>query len=165
MVAKKYWDKLRLTFFTFGKLLLMITVPLMFILVFFSMPIVELIYQRGEFSAETSLAVNEIQILYFLQVPFYIIGILMVRIISSLRINKILMIGSFINLVLNIVFNYIFRCNFVFLTDIFQGFFGPLSIFVAKFHDIFSGLYNNAVDRRSSCGRLTGQGFRFCPSV
>jgi len=52
--------------------------------------------------------VSQVQAMYVLQVPFYALGMLFVRLISSLRANSILMWGTAINFLINIMLDYLF---------------------------------------------------------
>jgi putative peptidoglycan lipid II flippase len=49
-----------------------------------------------------------VQAAYLLQVPGHLLGILYVRLISALQANRLLMVGSAINLVVNIGLNLVF---------------------------------------------------------
>jgi putative peptidoglycan lipid II flippase len=69
---------------------------------------VRAIFQRGSFTTMDTAVVSAVQALYSLQIPFYIAGIVVVRLISSLRANHILMWGAVINLFANIGFNILF---------------------------------------------------------
>lgn len=85
-----------------------ITVPLAILLFVFSQPIVEILFERGSFTSKDTIIVSEIQAFYALQIPFYIANILVVKLISSLQQNHLLMRVSGFNLIVNIVGNFIF---------------------------------------------------------
>ena len=108
MVAINDWRGVRHTLKTYARLILLATVPASLILVFFSEPLVGLLFQRGAFTAEDTRLVGEIQALYALQVPLTVLGILVVRLIASLRATRILMWGATISFPLNIALNYLF---------------------------------------------------------
>lgn len=63
--------------------------------------LVALLYQRGAFGPEQSVQVGFIQAMYFLQIPFYLAGILLVRLISALGKNQILLLGTLLSAGLN----------------------------------------------------------------
>jgi len=107
MVARGEWDSVRHTLITYGRLIVIITLPLMFILIYFSEPLVRVLFQRGAFTEADTQLVAWVQGLYLLQVPVYVLGMLIVRLISALKANRILMWGAGINLVFNIVCNYL----------------------------------------------------------
>lgn len=108
MVAKNRWSEIKSTIGVYLKLIVIITVPLTLIMIVFSVPLIEVIYQRGAFTSADTALVGKVQVFYFLQIPFYIMAILTVRLISALKANQILMWGAVFNLVVNIVFNLIF---------------------------------------------------------
>jgi putative peptidoglycan lipid II flippase len=106
MVAVYDWAGIRYTLKTYTYLILLVTIPLTLILVFFSESLVRFFFERGAFTSADTWRVSQVQALFLLQVPFYFLGILMVRLISSLRMNRILMQAAIINLFLKITFNY-----------------------------------------------------------
>lgn len=112
MVAAGDWSGMRHTLKTYSRLVLLATVPLTLMLVYFSEPLIGLLFQRGAFEAKDVRLVGEIQALYMLQVPFYVLSILIVRLISSLGANSLLLWGAAISLPLNIVLNYTFMIWF-----------------------------------------------------
>jgi putative peptidoglycan lipid II flippase len=107
MVAASDWAGIRHTLKTYIYLILLVTIPLTLILVYFSEPLVRLFFERGAFTTADTWRVSEVQALFLFQVPFYFLGILMVRLISSLNMNAILMQAAIINLFLKITFNYL----------------------------------------------------------
>lgn len=108
MVAAGQWKAIRHTLLTYARLIAAVTIPLTVILVAFSEPIVELLFQRGAFTDAHTHQVAWVQSLALLQVVPFALGILAVRLLSSLKANHILMWGSAISLILTIVLNYLF---------------------------------------------------------
>ncbi|HMS86384.1 MAG TPA: lipid II flippase MurJ [Nitrospira sp.] len=108
MVAARLWDEIRHTLFTYTRLIALITIPLTVALVTFSEPIIELLFHRGAFTAAHTHQAAGVQSLAFLQITPFALGILAVRLLSSLKANHILMWSSAISLVLSIVLNYLF---------------------------------------------------------
>ena len=106
MVAAYDWAGIRHTLKTYTYLILIVTIPLTLILVYFSEPLVHLLFERGAFTSMDTWRVSQVQALFLLQLPFYFLGILMVRLISSLNMNHILMQGAIINLFFKVFFNY-----------------------------------------------------------
>ena len=107
MVARREWDSVRHTLITYARLIVIITLPLMFVLIYFSEPLVRVLFQRGAFTEADTQLVAWVQGLYLLQVPVFVLSMLIVRLISALKGNRILMWGAGINLVFNIVCNYL----------------------------------------------------------
>ncbi len=108
MVAREDWMAIRHTLRRYLFLIFIITLPLTAFFYLGSEKIVEIMFQRGTFSSQDTIVVAKIQAFYALQIPFYLANILVVRLISALRANHILMWGSGINLIVNIGLNYFF---------------------------------------------------------
>ena len=84
-----------------------VTIPFTGLIILFSEQIVRILLQRGSFSAENTHLVAQIQACFALEIPFYIGCILVVRLLSSMRNNTIIMWGSACNLIVNISLNYL----------------------------------------------------------
>jgi putative peptidoglycan lipid II flippase len=108
MVANRNLDGIRHTLNRYLRLLFATTIPFTIILIMISQPLVRIIFQRGSFSAENTYLVARIQALFALQIPFYIAGVFLARLISSFKANNLLMWGNVISLILNVVLNYLF---------------------------------------------------------
>jgi len=108
MVAADDWSGVRNTLKTYGCLILLATIPLTLALVYLSEPLVRLLFQRGAFTAEDTSLVSQVQIFYLLQIPIYMLVVLIVRLISSLRANKLLMWAALGNFSLNLILDYVF---------------------------------------------------------
>jgi putative peptidoglycan lipid II flippase len=107
MVARGDWDHVRHTLFTYARLIVLITLPMTLVLIYFSEPLVRLLFQRGAFTEADTKLVAWVQVLYLLQVPIFVLGMLIVRLISALKANRILMWGAGINLFVNVVSSYL----------------------------------------------------------
>lgn len=108
MVVDNNWLTLRSVLRTYTGLVLVVSVPAMMLVIYSSAPIIALIFQRGAFTAEDTHLVSAIQSMYVLQLPFYILSILMMRIIVALKENYFLFWVSACNVPLNIGLNYLF---------------------------------------------------------
>ena len=102
------WTSIRRLLKKYSLLILLVTVPITLLLIIVSESLASLLFQRGEFGETDIQLVGQIQAVYGLQIPFYVVGILFVRLISAGKVNHILMVGSFLNLLLNVVLNYLF---------------------------------------------------------
>ncbi len=107
MAAQRDWPGMRHSVTTYSRLILLVTIPFTLLVCLFSEPIVRIIFQRGQFTEADTTLVSQVQIMFLLQVPFFTLGILFVRLISSLQANYILMWGTMISFTVNIVFNYL----------------------------------------------------------
>jgi putative peptidoglycan lipid II flippase len=105
MLAQNDWGQCRHTLKRYLVLAVLVTVPLTAFLIAFSRPLVGLLYQRGAFTAIDADLVSKVQAAYALQIPFNVCGLLLVRFLSAVRRNDVLMYASGINLVLDIVLN------------------------------------------------------------
>jgi putative peptidoglycan lipid II flippase len=107
MVAQNDWKGIRRSLDRYLGLIFIVTIPLTGAIILCSEPIVRMLLQRGSFTASNSQLVAQIQACFALQIPFYIASILVVRLISAMRKNHILMWGSAGNLIINISMNYL----------------------------------------------------------
>ncbi len=107
-VAQKDWLSLSNTLRLCLRWIFIGTIPVVLFVLVFSEPIIRLLYQRGAFLSQDTHFVAEVQTLFVLQIPFYIGGILLTRVISSLQSNQILIWVSAFNLVVKIILNYVF---------------------------------------------------------
>jgi putative peptidoglycan lipid II flippase len=107
MLAKNDWHGARQTLNRYLKLIFTLTIPLTLLLVVFSEPLVRLLLQRGAFTGADTRIVADVQALGALQIPFYLGGILIVRLISAMKANHILMWGAGLSLVINFLGDYL----------------------------------------------------------
>lgn len=108
MVALEDWANVRHTLKRYLGLVFILTVPLTLFFIVGSEHIVQVLFQRGSFTINDTHVVAQIQTFYALQIPFYVANILVVRLISSMKLNHILMWVSAGNLAINITLNYLF---------------------------------------------------------
>jgi len=112
MVAAADWPSVRRTLKVYLRLLFAATIIVTGILICLSRPIVTLLFERGNFSHRDTLLVSRVQTFFALQIPFYVMSTLLVRLVSSFRANHILMWGALISVLLNVVLNYVFMKRF-----------------------------------------------------
>jgi putative peptidoglycan lipid II flippase len=108
MVARDDWAGVRQAMKHYMGLIFLVTIPITGLIMLFSEPIVQMLLQRGSFTAKSTQVVAQIQACFALQIPFYIASILLVRLTSAMRNNQVLMWGSAGNLIVNISLNYLF---------------------------------------------------------
>lgn len=108
MVATEDWLGLRRTLNQYVKIIFIATVPITLFFVFCSEPLVKIFFERGSFTAQDTHIVAQIQALYAFQIPFYLIDILSIRLITSMRMNQILIVFFGCNLLIDIILNYTF---------------------------------------------------------
>lgn len=107
MVASGDWKGIDHTLKTYRWKILQVSVPLTVGFYFISEPVVRTLFERGAFTSADTILVSKVQAIYILQIPFYLLTTLIVRLVSSLRYNQLLMYGAMISLPLNIIMNYV----------------------------------------------------------
>lgn len=105
MVALRDWSGLRHTLNTYSRLIVAASTAATIFVILFSEPLVRLLFERGAFTAETTQVVSQTQSFYVLQVPFYFLGILGVRLISALKANRLLLYITVVTFTVNILLN------------------------------------------------------------
>jgi putative peptidoglycan lipid II flippase len=108
MVADKEWINIRSTVKFYFGIIFSLGIPAALLIYGLSDPIVATIFQRGSFTAEDTTIVSSVQAFFAFQIPFYVAGMVIVRLISALRANHILMWGAVINLFVNVILNIVF---------------------------------------------------------
>lgn len=96
---KKLYSILKILFI--GLAIIMIPI------VVFSSSIVELIFERNEFSHEDTITVANIQMVFLIGIPFTICGNIIVRFLTSINKNSFMAYVSFFSMLLNIILDYI----------------------------------------------------------
>ena len=86
---------------------LVIGIPVAATIALLSEDIVRLLFLRGEFSPADVSLVSSVQAMYALQIPFYLAGFVLVRVVHVVRRNSLLLVAATISLALNISLNYL----------------------------------------------------------
>jgi putative peptidoglycan lipid II flippase len=107
MLARQDWSGAYHTLRHSLKLILLVTIPFTLLLIVFSRPLVGMLLLRGAFTSDNVDIVANVQALGALQIPFYLGGILVVRMLSAMRANHVIVWISLINVIINIVADYI----------------------------------------------------------
>ncbi len=107
MVARKEWTALRRTLKVYGWGVLLGSLVPTVILIGFSRLVIELVLQRGAFSPDDTALVARVQAASAIQIPFYLLSVLALRLVMSLKGNVFLMWGAILGFVVNFVFDYI----------------------------------------------------------
>ncbi|CAN5657294.1 murein biosynthesis integral membrane protein MurJ [soil metagenome] len=108
LVEAGSWKGIRSDLQSFGKFVMIVTIPGSLLLIYFSEDLVRLLFERGAFGAGDTAIVSRVQMAYALQIPFYVLGIIGVRLLSALGRNRWIMWISAGNLVVNVVANLVF---------------------------------------------------------
>ena len=107
MTARGAWDACRRTLRTVGGVILLVTVPLALGLAFFAHPIVRILFQRGEFGPHDTDVVSHVESWLAFQIPFYLLCVLGMRMMSALKHNALILGIATITTTLNVVLNLV----------------------------------------------------------
>ncbi len=107
LVVQMEWKRLWHTVYFYRKLIWLCSIPALFLLIFFSKFIVQIVWERGAFLPDDTKMVSKIQAIYALRIPFFLIGIIHARVLSSIGRNQILFWIAGVNFALNIPLNYV----------------------------------------------------------
>jgi putative peptidoglycan lipid II flippase len=108
LVAQSGWPALAASLRRQFTALGLVTLPATALLILLARPLVELLFERGSFDASDTALVALTHALYALQIPFALAGTLVVRAISAVGANHILISAAAINIVVNIGLNLLF---------------------------------------------------------
>ena len=106
LIAEARFDDVRALVRQYAILTLGVTIPLTALFLGTSEVIVRVLFERGSFGADDSALVANVQSAYALQIPFFALAMIAVRLISAMQANKLLLISSAISLVLDVVLNW-----------------------------------------------------------
>ncbi|MDE2236100.1 MAG: polysaccharide biosynthesis C-terminal domain-containing protein [Gammaproteobacteria bacterium] len=107
MIAARDWSAAKATYKTFIRMAFITSLPLALLLIGLSRLIIQIVFQHGAFTSADTTTVSEVQMCLLLEIPFYIVAILAVRMITAMKKTLILVWGAAISLVLNVALNYI----------------------------------------------------------
>jgi len=108
LVAESDWLGLKRVVWNHIRITLIFSLPMMALLMIFSEPVVRLLFERGAFTAENTVTVSQLNFLFAIQIPFYLLSIIGSRLIMALKANTLLMYNGILNVLLTGVFNYLF---------------------------------------------------------
>jgi len=89
------------------RLVALASLPVVAALTAWSAPVVALVYERGSFTATDTALVSDVQALLALQIPFYVAGIVLVRLVTALGSTRALTWISLVNTLLNAALNVV----------------------------------------------------------
>lgn len=107
MIAAADWLGTYSTYKTFVRLVFYATLPVVALLVVLSPLIVRTVFEHGAFTASAGQTVSYVQMCLLLEIPFYTVSILAVRMIAALKKTMVLVWGAALSLILNVVLNYV----------------------------------------------------------
>lgn len=107
MAAANDWAGIKRILRTYIPLILLTTIPATALLIWCSKPLVNLLFVGGAFTADDAQKVVLVQSLYLLQLPFYTLVNLLIRLVASMKANHLLMRGAAINFAFNVALDYL----------------------------------------------------------
>ncbi|MGH7174029.1 MAG: murein biosynthesis integral membrane protein MurJ [Gemmataceae bacterium] len=111
MVAQRDWHGIHHTLRTYIRFSLLGSVALTVGIIVFGTSLVKLLFQRGAFTAEDTLLVGQVQAVYALQIPPFILASILAPLVSALHANRLLVWSSILSLVLCAILDYaLSRC-------------------------------------------------------
>jgi putative peptidoglycan lipid II flippase len=96
------WSHVRQSLRSYAAIILAITLPVIAILMIFSHPIVRLLFERGEFTVADTPLVTAVQRFSLLAIPSGMVMALVLRLISSMKANQMLVRAAALYAVLNL---------------------------------------------------------------
>ena len=106
--ARKDWAGLKRQLLQSSGLIVGAALPAMLALLVFAPSIVQILFQRGEFDAGDTERVAHVLRFAALQIPFYILGGLLSRVVVSLQASRFILLMSIAALTLNAALNWLF---------------------------------------------------------
>ncbi|MGR9105942.1 MAG: murein biosynthesis integral membrane protein MurJ [Gammaproteobacteria bacterium] len=104
-IARGEWNDLRIVLQSHCTAIIIFSILFLLLFIPYSDEVTRLLWQRGAFSSSDTKTVSVIQICYSIRLPFYLIGILLVRTLSGMGLNRILFAISIMNFLLNAALN------------------------------------------------------------
>ena len=105
LVARADWQQCRESLMTFSAVVFAAALAFTLAIGAFSGPLVAALFERGRFTAEDTAIVSQIQLLYALQMPFFVAGAIGNRMVSALQRNGFFVYSSLGLLGLKAAFN------------------------------------------------------------
>jgi putative peptidoglycan lipid II flippase len=108
LAAQLDWAALRGLLRRCVGLTLLLTVPTSVLVAWLSLPIVEIAFQRGQFTSDDAQLVATVQAFYILQTPTYLGWIVLARVLAAMRRTFLLLVLSAMAAALNVGLNFHF---------------------------------------------------------
>ncbi len=102
------WDHLRHSLRSYAAIILAVTLPAVAILMLVSQPMVRLFFERGQFTGAATELVTRIQRFSLLQIPAAMVMALALRLVSSMKANRLLARVAAFYAILNLALDFLF---------------------------------------------------------
>lgn len=107
LTAQRSYEELSRTIRLFVTFILLLGVPAACVILVFSENLVRLVFERGQFSVEDTQLVSQVQSMFALQIPVFVVGVFMARVISALGRNDVLLYITMGSVASNALLNYV----------------------------------------------------------
>jgi putative peptidoglycan lipid II flippase len=107
LAAERDVAGLRKSVRSYLRLVFLVSVPITALLLLGSRAVVHLVFERGAFTPEDTVVVGRVLVMYAFQIPFYIGGIVLMRLLSALGGNERLLWLSLLNFINNVALNLV----------------------------------------------------------
>ena len=107
LIVTADWRNIRHSLRSYAAVILAVTLPVVALFIWFSEPLVRLFFERGQFNGADTRLVTQIQKYSLLQIPPAMVMALALRLISSMKANRLLLRAAFFAAVLNLVLDLI----------------------------------------------------------
>lgn len=107
LAASGDWSAFRKIIRDFALLSIVLTIPLTLSLMYFSEPVVRMLFERGRFTAGDSHLVAQVQACSLAQIPFAVLLMLSMRVVSSLKRNRLLFYLGAVSFAANVLLNWL----------------------------------------------------------
>jgi putative peptidoglycan lipid II flippase len=84
-------------------------IPIAGMMILLSSPIVRIVFERGEFMSEDTIAVSRVQATFALMIPCYTLASVYSRVVISLRKSQLMLVVSIFVFGINLAGNYVFK--------------------------------------------------------
>jgi len=102
LTVGKDWSRVRQSLSSYAAIILAITLPAVAILMFFSEPLIRLFFERGQFTGADTPLVTAVQRFSLLAIPPAMVMALVLRLISSMKANRMILHAAALYAVLNL---------------------------------------------------------------
>lgn len=109
MAARGEWERMRSNLRWLAAMVAVVAVPSVAALIAISEPLVRLVFQKGAFTEDATIAVTTVQRYSLLQIPFATISALGFRLAASLRASGVLIPVAFVGVCVTAVGDYLLR--------------------------------------------------------
>jgi len=103
LTVSEDWTQIRHSLRVYAAIILSVTIPVVALLIAISTPLVRIFFERGQFTGAATHVVATVQRFSLLQIPSSMVMALLLRLVSSMKANQLLLRAAAFGAVLNLV--------------------------------------------------------------